>query len=122
MVKKRPRKGIMDYDFQNDIFYSRPARRAYSHSEQVGDFVIDFDKDNSIIGLELFNASKYFSKSKLFMKKVFFHSVNIVISKDIINIKIDVLSKQRNKEQNSILNLEKLNEFALEPSSLSVEA
>lgn len=122
MAKKRPRKGVMDYDFQNDVFYSKPARRSYSHSEQIGDFIIDFDNNGRISGLELLNASKYFKKPKSFLKNVFSHSVKIEISKKYIGIEIGVMSKQRNKEVDSLLNLEKLNEFALEPSSLNIEA
>ncbi|MFP4645966.1 MAG: DUF2283 domain-containing protein [Candidatus Woesearchaeota archaeon] len=122
MASKRPRKGIMDYDFQNDIFYSRPVRRSYEYSEQIGDFVIDFDKIGKIIGLEVFNASTYFDKPKIFLKNVFSHSVKIEISEKYISIRIGVLSKQRNKEVDSLLNLEKINEFALEPNSLTLEA
>ena len=122
MASKRPRKGIMDYDFQNDIFYSRPVRRSYEYSEQIGDFVIDFDKNGKIIGLEVFNASTYFDKPKIFLKNVFSHTVKIEISEKYISIRIGVLSKQRNKEVDSLLNLEKVNEFALEPNSLNLEA
>ena len=73
------------YDLENDIFYSRPAR-SYDHSEILGDIVIDFDSKGSMSGIEIFNASKYFGRSKLFVRNIIHHAVSIIISEKYIQI------------------------------------
>jgi uncharacterized protein YuzE len=50
----------VSYDQEEDVLYVR-LDRPISDSLQVGDFIVDFSKDNKIVGLEMLNASKLVS-------------------------------------------------------------
>lgn len=53
----------IDYDKEVDALYIYFKKGKVDHSKPEGkDFVIDIDKDNQIIGLEVLNASKYMNK------------------------------------------------------------
>jgi len=52
------RKYIIDYDKKHDIFYIAEKRKNIAHSIDLEDFVVDLDKNNNPIGLEVFEISK----------------------------------------------------------------
>lgn len=49
---------IIDYDEKHDIFYILRKNKEVSHSVDLEDFVVDLDKNNEIVGLEIFGISK----------------------------------------------------------------
>jgi len=52
-------KPILNYDRENDILYIVIREGEEHHFVEVAkDIIIEFDKDNQPIGIEIFNASK----------------------------------------------------------------
>ncbi len=62
--------GEYDYDYKNDIFLFKVKNREYSHSIELQNFVIDFDEESFIVGLQIFNASTIFNIPKSKLKQI----------------------------------------------------
>jgi uncharacterized protein YuzE len=50
-------KTFLDYDRKNDILYLYKQGK-FKGNVEVGDFVLDFDKEKRVMGLEILNASE----------------------------------------------------------------
>ncbi|MBN2127086.1 MAG: DUF2283 domain-containing protein, partial [Candidatus Diapherotrites archaeon] len=50
-----------DYDFQEDLLYLYNKSKKSKGSIELGELIIDLEKKGEIVGLEIFNASKYLS-------------------------------------------------------------
>ena len=48
---------IIDYDEEDDILYYNKGHKAQD-SLRINDFIVDFDSNNRIVGLEILNASE----------------------------------------------------------------
>ncbi len=49
----------INYDKDSDALYIEFRKGAFSHNKKVDDFtIIDLDKDDNILGIELLDASK----------------------------------------------------------------
>jgi len=54
------------YDEQNDTLYIRLREEKYFESDEIQDgFIIDYDKSNRVIGLEILDASEYLKLEEL---------------------------------------------------------
>lgn len=62
----------VDYDKENDILYVYSGEKA-KDSLEIDNFVLDISAENKVVGVEVFNASVFASKSS-----------NISISKEIL--------------------------------------
>ena len=51
-------KGQYLYDGENDILLLRIAKREYSNSIEFGDYVVDFDTEDFVTGIQIMDASK----------------------------------------------------------------
>ena len=51
--------GEMDYDYINDILFFKVKNREYDRSLEFENLVIDIDSENFIIGIQIFDASKF---------------------------------------------------------------
>ncbi len=57
---------IVDYDRDADALYLRFSDKKYQESKEVSNgVVLDLDKDNHVIGIEILNASKVLPKEAL---------------------------------------------------------
>ena len=57
---------IVDYDKEADALYVRFSDKKYQESKEVSNGVIlDLDRDNHLIGIEIINASKVLPKEAL---------------------------------------------------------
>ena len=63
-VKKMVRKAKINYDKENDILWIYSGE-SVKDSIEIDNFVIDFSKNNKIVGVEIFNASKVLSRLTL---------------------------------------------------------
>ena len=92
-------KGEADYDYQNDILFFKSSEREYDSSLELDKLVLDIDKEGYVVGVQVFDASKFLNiKKNLLMKipkweftatvennRIFFNLVfNIVIRNKII--------------------------------------
>ena len=101
-------KAKASYDFEEDIFLARPIERKYESSFQIDNFIFDLDKENKIIGLEMFNASKVFGIPKAFLKNIGSGKLEVVISKQYIIVNIQIKTKVRNSDRVNSLSIERV--------------
>ena len=57
-------KGEMDYDYLNDILFFKVENRQYDRSLEFENMVIDVDNEDFVVGLQIFDASKFLNVSK----------------------------------------------------------
>lgn len=129
MKKKSIEKGKWSYDHSLDIYSSEKLNREYEQSIRVENIVLDIDKKGSIVGIEIFEASKFFGISKQHFKDLLAGKFEFFLSEDhkFLKIKIDVVFKVRNAERQRIKLGETfaddvLSEVKLQNSNFSVEA
>lgn len=90
--------GEYDYDYKYDIFMFKVKNREYSHSIELQSLVIDFDKEDFIVGLQIFDASKVFNLSKNKLKQVQNFKMQSKINNGTIQINLMFNMKIRNKQ------------------------
>lgn len=81
-----------DYDFQNDSMFFYVKDKKYLSSIESYGIILDFDEDNSLIGIEILDASEKFhvSKSELRLLKNFIADIDIHKEDIKVNMKIKV--------------------------------
>ncbi len=63
-------KGECDYDLVHDILFFKVKNREYEKSIEIGNMVVDVDSENFIVGLQIFETSKYFMIPKNYIRTV----------------------------------------------------
>lgn len=118
----------LDYDFENDIlfcsknndqkfskifdfFYMSAKNRKYSSSIDYDNFILDLDENNKIVGLEILSASNLFNLSKLQLQSLKQAKFEFIIDSKKIKINIHLEILFRNKQENSNLILNELNDY-----------
>jgi uncharacterized protein YuzE len=61
-------KGEMDYDYVNDILFFKIKGREYDRSIEFGNMTIDIDKEEFIVGIQIFDASRFLGINKSNLK------------------------------------------------------
>ena len=93
-------KAKVDYDSKNDILWiylGEPVR----DSVEIDNFVIDFSRDNRIVGVEIFNASKLISKltlgkvTKQMLSKIRAATLSPYQSKELVYIIVGLLFERK---------------------------
>src|SRR3989338_3547425 len=56
--------GEFDYDFEHDILFFKTKEREYDRSIELDGIVIDIDKEDYIVGIQIFDASAFLNISK----------------------------------------------------------
>ncbi len=97
--------GEMDYDFVNDIIFFKVKNREYDFSIEFQNMVIDVDEEKFIVGIQLFEASKFLRMSKVNLREIPRWQFKARIDKGIIELRLDYQLKVRNKvfEKNPII-------------------
>ena len=99
-VEKVTQKAKVDYDSKNDtlwIYLEEPVR----DSIEIDNFVIDFSRDNRIVGVEIFNASKLISKltlgkvTKQMLSKIRAATLSPYQSKELVFIIVGLLLRRK---------------------------
>ena len=99
MIKRFLNKsGEYDYDLKNDIFLFKVKDREYSHSIELLNLVIDFDEEDFIVGLQIFDASKVFKMSKENLSRVKNFKMEARIDEGVIKIDLSFMSMFRNNQ------------------------
>lgn len=106
------------YNFEDDIFVARSLSRKYDSSFQLGDFIFDLDKKQNVNGIELLNASKVFGISKVVLKNMVSGKLEIVVSKEVIRLDIQIKSKIRNTDKVTSLSIERASPEFVNPTEL----
>ncbi len=88
---KKTKKFKIDYDFENDVLFLYDSEnKSYESVEVKEDFIVDFDKNNNITAVEIFNFSKGIEEIKEKLKKAFFENKNA-------KVEIEKTKKEKNE-------------------------
>ena len=106
MINKRLEgNGEMSYDYVNDILLFKTKGREYDYSLEFQNMVIDIDKEDFIVGIQIFEASKFLRMSKISLREIPNWRFNAKLEDNTIEIRLDYQLKVRNKifEKNPII-------------------
>ena len=62
--------GEMDYDYVNDILLFKVKDREYDFSIEFQNMVVDVDSEQFIVGIQIFDASKFLKIGKEHLRKI----------------------------------------------------
>ena len=62
--------GEMDYDYINDILLFKVKDREYDFSIEFQNMVVDIDNEQFIVGIQVFDASKFLKIDKEHLRKI----------------------------------------------------
>ena len=62
--------GQMDYDYINDILFFKVKDREYDFSIEFQNMVVDVDEEQFIVGIQIFEASKFLKIGKEHLRKI----------------------------------------------------
>ncbi len=112
---KKPRllegKGEFDYDYVNDILFFKVKDRTYERSIETDRFVIDIDKEDFVVGIQIFDASEFFKVPKQALRNVQKWQLQAGVRENVIEVRVIFATVLRNKitEQKPII-IERLSE------------
>ncbi len=89
--------GEMDYDYVNDILFFKVKNREYSFSIEFQNMVIDVDEEKFIVGIQLFEASKFLEMSKINLREIPKWQFNAKIEKGVIELRLNYQLQIRNR-------------------------
>ena len=97
--------GEMDYDYVNDILFFKIKNREYDFSIEFQNMVIDIDEEKFIVGIQIFDASKFLRMSKVNLREIPKWKFSSKLENNTIEIRLDYQLKVRNKifEKNPII-------------------
>ena len=97
--------GEMNYDFVNDILFFKVKNREYDFSIEFQNMVIDIDEEKFIVGIQIFDASKFLRMSKVNLREIPNWRFNAKLENNTIEIRLDYQLKIRNRifEKNPII-------------------
>ena len=98
-------KGEMDYDYVNDILFFKVKDREYDFSLEFQNMVIDVDKERFIVGIQIFDASKFLGVPKTHLRTIPKWKFEAHIEDGVIEIRLFYQIAIRNKilERNPII-------------------
>ena len=89
--------GEMDYDFVNDILFFKVRDREYDFSLEFQNMVIDIDKEKFIVGIQIFDASKFLGIEKINLRAIPTWKFKAKIINGIIELRLFYQINVRNK-------------------------
>jgi uncharacterized protein YuzE len=105
---------LWDYDFETDILFFRDNSLKYHSSIDLGDLMIEMEK-NGPMGVELLNAATHFGISKIQLKTIQNINATIRISETDITATIEIFIKSRNANVPKVSTLYGVNDINLQP-------
>jgi uncharacterized protein YuzE len=89
--------GEMDYDYINDILIFKVKDREYDFSIEFQNMVIDIDKEQFIVGIQIFDASTFLSIPRINLREIPKWQFKARINHGIIELRLFYQLKIRNK-------------------------
>jgi len=89
--------GEMDYDYVNDILFFKVKDREYSFSIEFQNMVIDVDEEKFVVGIQIFNASKFLRISKINLREIPKWQFKAKIEEGFIELRLNYQLRIRNK-------------------------
>lgn len=98
-------KGEMDYDYKQDILFFKTKDREYAKSIELDNIVLDIDSAGFIVGIQIFEASKFLGVEKLILMKIPTWQFIAVVEEGKLEIRLTFQIQVRNKmiEKNPII-------------------
>ena len=98
-------KGEANYDYKHDILFFKTSERDYAKSIELDNIVLDLDKENFIVGIQILEASKFLNLTKLKLLKIPRWKFNAVVQEGRIEVRLMFQVMVRNKmiEKNPII-------------------
>ena len=98
----------VEYEYDGDadaIFIRKQIDYKYKISVELNDNIImDFDKNDQPVALEILNASKVLNTDKFSLKRINSLDMKVAISKEIICVDAKIIVEVRNRETKLSLN------------------
>ncbi len=69
-IRKRKWKGEVDYDFKHDILFFKTRNREYIKSIELDNIILDIDSKGFIVGIQIFEASKFLRIEKIKLRDI----------------------------------------------------
>jgi len=89
--------GEMDYDYVNDILFFKVKNREYDFSIEFQNMVIDVDKEQFVVGIQIFDASQFLLMSKINLREIPKWQFKAKIEEGIIELRLNYQLQIRNK-------------------------
>jgi len=89
--------GEMDYDYVNDILFFKVKNREYDFSIEFQNMVIDVDKEQFVVGIQIFDASQFLLMSKINLREIPKWQFKSKIEEGIIELRLNYQLQIRNK-------------------------
>lgn len=104
-LKNLEAEGEMDYDYANDILFFKVKDREYSFSVEFQNMVIDIDEEKFVVGIQIFEASKFLGMSKINLREIPKWQFKAKIENNVIELRLNYQLQIRNKifEKNPII-------------------
>ena len=98
-------KGQFDYDYKHDILFFKTAEREYDRSIELENIALDIDKEDFIVGIQIFEASEFLSIKKEILLKIPHWEFKASVNEGIIEVRLAFKIVVRNKiiEKNPII-------------------
>jgi len=91
-------KGEAKYDYSNDILLLKIKDRDYKKSIELDNLVVDFDSEDFIYGMRIFDASKVLELPKESLRNIQKFDFKAMVEDNIVSIKVSFIATLRNKE------------------------
>ncbi|MBR9675706.1 DUF2283 domain-containing protein [Candidatus Woesearchaeota archaeon] len=62
--------GEVDYDYKNDILFFKTKNMDYDKSIEMDNIILDIDSEGLIVGIQIFEASKFLRMNKLSLREI----------------------------------------------------
>lgn len=98
-------KGQVDYDYKNDILFFKTKEREYVKSIELENIILDIDKEGFVVGIQIFEASKFLNVSKSMLLKIPNWEFSANVNEGRIEVRLVFKIEKRNKiiEKNPII-------------------
>ena len=98
-------KGEADYDFKQDILFFKTKDREYKKSIELDNIVLDIDEEGFIVGIQIFEASKFLNLKKDMLLSIPTWQYQATFYEGRIEVRLMFQIKVRNKiiEKNPII-------------------
>ena len=95
--RKLEANGEMDYDYLNDILFFKVKDRECDISLEFQNMVVDVDKEQFITGIQIFEASRFLSMPKQYLREIHKWQFKATINEGVIEVRIFYQINIRNK-------------------------
>ncbi|RLJ01431.1 MAG: hypothetical protein DRP11_04385 [Candidatus Aenigmatarchaeota archaeon] len=85
------------YDSELDVLSINGRRKTYT-TTQIGDIIIDFDRNLNVAGIEIMNPDKYLGITKKLLKQMKYARISAHIRNNILLIRIFMVFVIENKK------------------------